>query len=102
MSNFTKELIERGVLIGRNEGILIGEQRGLQIGEQRGLQIGEQRGIQATIARLIERKLGPLQAKERERIAELNEQQQLLLADALVDGLLNSYSELVKHLALFH
>lgn len=96
MSNFTKELIERGVLIGRNEGML----HGIQIGEQRGLQIGEQRGIQATIARLIERKLGPLQAKERERIDQLSEEQQLSLADALVDGLLNSYSDLVNRLAM--
>jgi hypothetical protein len=86
MSNFAKELIERG----------------MEIGEQRGLQIGEQRGIQATIARLIERKLGPLQANERERIAQLSEASQLSLADALVDGLMTTYADLVKRLTLLN
>ncbi|MCW1968109.1 MAG: Rpn family recombination-promoting nuclease/putative transposase [Anaerolineae bacterium] len=86
MSSFAKEFIDRGILIG--------EQRGLQIGEQR----GEQRAILSTIARLIERKLGPLQAAERERIAELSEAQQLSLADALVDGVMNTYADLIDRL----
>ena len=110
MSNFAKELIERGMEIGEQRGLQIGEQRGLQIGEQRGLkigeqrglQIGEQRGIQATIARLIERKLGPLQASERERIAQLSEASQLSLADALIDGLMTTYTDLVKRLTLLN
>ncbi|MCW1970541.1 MAG: Rpn family recombination-promoting nuclease/putative transposase [Anaerolineae bacterium] len=90
MSNFAIELIE------------IGEKRGIRIGEQRGIQIGEQLGIQATIARLIERKLGPLQVAERERIAQLSEENQLSLADALVDGLMVTYNDLVKRLALLN
>ncbi|MCW1968728.1 MAG: Rpn family recombination-promoting nuclease/putative transposase [Anaerolineae bacterium] len=98
MSSFAKEFIERGILIGEQRGLQIGEQRGLQIGEQRGLQIGEQRGILSTIARLIERKLGPLQDAERERIAQFSEDQQLSLADALVDGVMNTYADLVDRL----